>query len=263
MFEKLAHVALGGGAEFVGGNDVEDVGGEALFVDRERGAVHLARGGDDEMVEFDGGAVGTGPRSAGGEGHIKQRSLARGDDDRGGVRGEAGEGGANPDRARRDRGETVAPVGIGEGFERGALNRETGFFEGVARRGVGDAALDRAGGDGLGAGRRDDATAGQRASAGENEDGGEGGREARAEGVTKHSGSVDVDAGVGPRRRRCGGAAAGLAIFWRAKLRIGRGAGAQRTSTGCRAQRSARPHGNVQCPCEGESSLSAPGLTAG
>jgi hypothetical protein len=77
------------------------------------------------------------------------------------------------------------------------LNREAGFFEGVAGRGVGDAALDRAGGDGLGADRRDDPIARQRASAGENEDGGEGGREAREEGVTKHSGSVDVDAGVG------------------------------------------------------------------
>ena len=40
--QELRDVALGDGAELIGGDDVFDVGGEALLVDRNGGAVHFA-----------------------------------------------------------------------------------------------------------------------------------------------------------------------------------------------------------------------------
>ena len=62
-FHKLGDVALGDVAKLIGGDDVFHIGGETLFIDREGGGAHLARGGDDEIVEFHDRAVGGGRAS--------------------------------------------------------------------------------------------------------------------------------------------------------------------------------------------------------
>ena len=62
-FHELGDVALGDVAKLIGGDDVLHVGGEPLFIDREGGGAHLARGGDDEIVEFHDRAVGGGRAS--------------------------------------------------------------------------------------------------------------------------------------------------------------------------------------------------------
>ena len=52
-FEELTHVAVGHEAEFGGGDDRDQVGREALFVDGDGRSVHLARRSDDQRLEFD------------------------------------------------------------------------------------------------------------------------------------------------------------------------------------------------------------------
>ncbi len=75
--EELADVALGDGAELVGRDDVLDVGGEALLVDRDGAGIGLLGGGDDEGVELDGLALLRGREARRKQALRKRRSICR------------------------------------------------------------------------------------------------------------------------------------------------------------------------------------------
>ena len=100
------------------------------------------------MVECDHGAVssGGGWAGAGGETEIAAGGRAGGDGDGGSVLILTGEENAEAGFAGRDLGEAELAAGVGERFERGAIDGDAGEFDGVAGAEVGDAALDGAGG---------------------------------------------------------------------------------------------------------------------
>ena len=149
--DELGHVTFGDVAEFVGGDDLADVGGEALLVDGAGGAAHLARGGDDELGEGNGaGRSGGGGRGGGGEGEVVGGRGAGTDGEGGDLGGQAGVENLDLVLAGREVGEAVETVGVGEGLEGGAEDAEADAFKVVAGGGVLHAALDAGGGCGDG-----------------------------------------------------------------------------------------------------------------
>ena len=154
VFEELAHIAVGDRAELLGGDDVLDARGEALLVDCDRRAVHFLRRGDDEFSELHNVArrPGSGPARAGLEVEVALRRGAAGHGHRFRLHIEPGEKHAHPRGTGGDVGEAVLPAGVGEGLEAGALDGDARPFEIFAVAQIQHAALDGAGGDGLGGG---------------------------------------------------------------------------------------------------------------
>jgi hypothetical protein len=203
-FQEIGGVALGDEAELIGGEDVFDIGGEALLVDGEGGGGHFLRGGDDEGVEFHGavGLRGGGAGGRGGEREIKQGGAAGADGHGGGLHGEAGKKRGDAGGAGRDADEAEIAAGVGEGFEGGALDGEAGALDEFAVGGVEHAALDQAEAGGGRSGGRESGAGGGRGE-GDDEsvapriaDAGErGGGEEPGEGVGGGEGALDGGGG--------------------------------------------------------------------
>ena len=154
VFEELAHIAVAVRAELFGGDDVFHARGEPLLVDRDRGAGHFLRRGDDELAEFHdiSRAPGLAPARARLEVEVALRRGAAGDDDRFRLHIEPREKNPHPRRAGGDVGEAVLSAGVGDGFEPGALDRDAGTLDVFAVADIEHAAFDDAGGEGLGVG---------------------------------------------------------------------------------------------------------------
>ena len=150
-FHDLARRAVDDGPEFVGGDDVHDGAGEALFVDGDGGAVHFFRSADDKLFELDGIAGGARFRRRGGA-HcdVMHGSLAGGDVDGGGLGEETGEEHLYLRSACRHARETVVTRGVAECLLGRAFEGEAGSLQISAAAGVEDAALNGAGGGVLG-----------------------------------------------------------------------------------------------------------------
>jgi hypothetical protein len=88
----------------------------------------------------------TGPRAEALEGKIERGDLAGGDGGGERLRDDTGAERPHAHRARRHTGEAILPVGIRECLERHALDGDAREFKVFAGGGIGDAALDGAGG---------------------------------------------------------------------------------------------------------------------
>src|SRR5688500_2739808 len=154
IFQEVAWVAFEHAAELVCRNDVDDIGGETLLVDRDRGSVHFLGRGDDEIREL---------HDAPAEFEVASGGGAGGHRDRGGFDIETREERLDRRRTRRHLSEPVATARIGEGFERRAFDRDPRPFDEITGAQVDDASLDRAGGGRLGQHRRREKKGAQRA----------------------------------------------------------------------------------------------------
>ena len=166
---------LGDGAEFVGGDDGLQVGGETLFVDRDGGGLHFLGGGDDERGEFHPVRYGV-ALSGGRERDVVESGLPGGDGDGSGDGRHAGVEQFHPRRADGDALDAVGARGIGEGFERGAFDGDADTFQKTIGASGQDPAGDRSGGVGGGLRGADGADRG---------DGGEGEKERKREGAKR------------------------------------------------------------------------------
>jgi hypothetical protein len=153
-FHELADAAVGDGAEFVGGDDVDDVLGEALLVDGERRALHLLGGRNDERIELHDFARRPRCPRAAGEGDVALHRLSGCHHHGLLVRAQTGEEDLHRHRAGRDPREPVGADGIGERLQGGAFDGQAGVLEVFAAARIEDPAFDGAGGGGLGGDRR-------------------------------------------------------------------------------------------------------------
>jgi hypothetical protein len=151
--QELAGIAVAEIAELLERDDVFDVGRGALLLERGGLGAEFALG-DGEGIEFyDFGAGRRGGRGrgiAGGQVEVVARGLPGGDGEADHLRIEPGGGRAEGDGADGHTGETEFAGFVGERFEDGVFDDDAHLFEKLAGGGVGDAAFDGAGGDGLG-----------------------------------------------------------------------------------------------------------------
>jgi hypothetical protein len=152
-FHEFADGAAEHVAEGVGGEDVLDVGGEALLVGGDGLRVGLTLLRDHEGVEPHRAVGGLPVAGDRGQVDVLLHGAAGGHEDLGRGEVEVGEEHLERGRPARDAGDAVAAVLVGEDGGAGALHGDAGVGQVLAGADVEDAAGDGAG-DGSGGGRR-------------------------------------------------------------------------------------------------------------
>ena len=143
--EELADAAIGGRAEFVGGDDLAHVGGEALIIDGDRRAIHVAGRGDDELAEFYRAGARRGVFAEGAEVEILAEALTRVDDNGRGFRSESCVENPDTSGAGGHARKCVEAQRVGERGQAGPIDGDAGALENLAVGGEGHEAGEGAG----------------------------------------------------------------------------------------------------------------------
>lgn len=143
--QELADTAVRGRAKFVGGDDLAHVGGEALIIDGDRRAIHVAGRGDDELAEFYRAGARRGVLAERAEVEILAEALTRVDDNGRGFRSEACVENPDTSGAGGHGLKGVEAERVGERGQGGAIDSDAGALENFAVGGEGHEAGEGAG----------------------------------------------------------------------------------------------------------------------